>query len=87
MRIATLIIAGIQAAAILAGFASVLFGDNDPAGRALGQAWTSLAAIAFVAVVLPALCLAWMNRLVPLALALALAGPLALAGLLAYAVV
>jgi hypothetical protein len=82
---ATFIVAGIQAALILVGFASVLFGDNDPPGRALGQAWMSLAAFAFLAVVAPALALAWANRLLPLALALALAGPVALAGLIVFA--
>jgi hypothetical protein len=85
MRMATLVIAGLQAAALLAALASLLFGDNDPAGRALGQAWTSLGGIAFAAVVVPALVLAWRNRLLPLALALALAGPVALAALIFFA--
>lgn len=85
MRTAIFVIAGIQAALILAGLASVLFGDNDAAGRALGEAWMSLAAIAFSVVVAPALVLAWTNRLLPLALALALAGPVALAGLIIFA--
>jgi hypothetical protein len=84
MRRTTLVLAGIQAALLLAALASLLFGDNDPAGRALGQAWTSLGGIAFAAVVVPALVLAWQNRLLPLALALALAGPIALAGLIVF---
>jgi len=79
MRTATFILAGLQAAALLAAAASVLFGDNDPAGRALGQAWTSLAAIAFFVVVVPAVVLAWRDRMLPLAVLLALAGPVALA--------
>jgi hypothetical protein len=86
MRIAVFIIAGLQAALILAALVSVLFGDNDPAGRALGSAYTTLAALAFAAVVGPALVLAYQNRWLGLALGLALAGPVALAVLVAYAV-
>ncbi len=59
---------------------SVLFGDNDPAGRALGSAYTTLAALAFAAVVGPALMLAYWNRWLGLALGLALAGPVAIIG-------
>ena len=47
MRITVFVIAGLQAALILAALMSVLFGDNDPAGRALGSAYTTLAALAF----------------------------------------
>jgi hypothetical protein len=86
MRITVFVIAGLQAAAILAALMSVLFGDNDPAGRALGSAYTTLAALAFAAVVGPALMLAYWNKWLGLALGLALAGPVAITVLVAYAV-
>jgi hypothetical protein len=86
MRITVFVIAGLQAAAILAALMSVLFGDNDPAGRALGSAYTTLAAIAFAAVVGPALMLAYWNKWLGLALGLALAGPVAITVIVAYAV-
>jgi hypothetical protein len=86
MRITVFVIAGLQAAAILAALMSVLFGDNDPAGRALGSAYTTLAAIAFAAVVGPALMLAYWNKWLGPALGLALAGPVAITVIVAYAV-
>jgi hypothetical protein len=86
MRITVFVIAGLQAAAILAALMSVLFGDNDPAGRALGSAYTTLAALTFAAVVGPALMLAYWNKWLGLALGLALAGPVAITVLVAYAV-
>lgn len=85
MRIAVLILAGLQAVLLLAAVSSLLFGGSDPAGQALGEAYTTLAALAFAAVVVPALVLAAKNRLLPLALALSLAAPLALAVLITVA--
>jgi hypothetical protein len=86
MRVAIFVIAGLQAALLLAAVLSLLFGGADPAGQALGEAYTALAAIAVGACVVPALALAWSHRLLPLALMLSLAAPLALAVLIAYAI-
>jgi hypothetical protein len=86
MRTAVLILAGFQAVLLLAAVSSLLFGGADPAGQALGEAYTTLATIAVAVFVVPAIVLALKNRLLPLALALSLAAPLALATLIAYAI-
>ncbi|HYD14771.1 MAG TPA: hypothetical protein VEA77_00080 [Hyphomicrobium sp.] len=80
------VVGGLQAMLLLAAIASLLFGGADPAGQALGEAWTALAAIAVAVCVIPALILAWNDRLLPLALALSLAALLTFAVLLAYAI-
>lgn len=85
MRTSVFVLAGIQIALLLLAVSSLVFGDADPAGQALGEAWTSLAAMAVAACVVPALVLAVKNRALPLALALALAAPVTLAALLAFA--
>ena len=86
MRTTIFVVGGLQATLLLAAALSLLFGGADPAGQALGSAWTALAAIAVAVCVIPALILAWNDRLLPLALALSLAALLTFAVLLAYAI-
>lgn len=71
MRKAVIAIAILETA-VVAVFAGLMLQPSDPLGRAIGQGMMKLAALPFLAMVLPGLVLGIANRWLPAALALVL---------------
>jgi hypothetical protein len=84
MRLAVLVLAGLQAALLIIGGFKGLFSGSDPATRGLDQL-AGLAALAVAALtVAPAFALAWVNRYVGLALVLTLLPVFVLGAVIAW---
>lgn len=84
MRLAVLVLAGLQAALLIIGGFKGLFSGSDPATRGLDQL-AGLAALAVAALtVAPAFALAWTNRLLVLALVLTLLPVFVLGAVIAW---
>lgn len=80
MRLAVLAIGAAEVIAFSL-YAGLMLSSSDPMGSAIGSAMTMLMGAPIALLVLPALYLAWMWRLVPLALVLVLLAPLVNYGL------
>lgn len=85
LRGATATLAAIECALGLGLGAFVLSGSSDPLGVSIAEGVAKLTAIPLVLCALPALILAWLDRLLPVALALALLAPAAWLFLMAHA--
>jgi hypothetical protein len=75
MRLAVLAIGGAEIIAFSL-YAGLMLSSSDPMGSAIGSAMTLLMGAPIALLVLPAVYLAWMWRLVPLALVMVVLAPL-----------
>ncbi len=76
VRLAVLVIGGAEVIAFSL-YAGLMLSSSDPMGSAIGTLMTLLMGAPIATLVLPALCLAWMWRALPLAIILVLLAPLA----------
>ena len=61
---------GVMETIALAAFAGLMLQSSDPLGASIGRGVTMLMAAPYAVCTVPAMVLAWRNRLLPLALAL-----------------